>query len=64
MPYVELHACSAFSFLRGGSFPEHLAETAAGLGMPIGSIGPTRMRCLAQLRTLVADSGYPFAEAY
>ncbi len=21
MPYVELHACSAFSFLRGGSFP-------------------------------------------
>jgi RNA polymerase sigma factor (sigma-70 family) len=39
-------------------------EVAAGLGMPIGSIGPTRMRCLAQLRTLVADSGYPFAEAY
>src|SRR5207237_2868255 len=34
MPYVELHACSAFSFLRGGSFPEHLAETAAGLEMP------------------------------
>ncbi len=34
MPYVELHACSAFSFLRGGSFPEHLAETAAELQMP------------------------------
>ena len=34
MAYVELHASSAFSFLRGGSFPEHLAETAAGLGMP------------------------------
>src|SRR5436309_12844834 len=33
MPYIELHACSAFSFLRGGSFPEHLAETAAGLEM-------------------------------
>jgi error-prone DNA polymerase len=32
--YVELHACSAFSFLRGGSFPEHLAETAADLKMP------------------------------
>src|SRR3982750_1546514 len=29
MGYVELHACSAFSFLRGGSFPEHIAETAA-----------------------------------
>src|SRR5436189_4746594 len=34
MPYVELHACSAFSFLRGGSFPEQLAETAAELNMP------------------------------
>src|SRR5947209_10222840 len=34
MPYVELHACSAFSFLRGGSFPEQLAETAAELEMP------------------------------
>ncbi|MFN2508111.1 MAG: DNA polymerase III subunit alpha [Chthoniobacterales bacterium] len=34
MSYVELHACSAFSFLRGGSFPEHIAETAAQLGMP------------------------------
>src|SRR6476619_6732331 len=34
MPYVELHACSAFSFLRGGSFPEQIAETAAGLEMP------------------------------
>ena len=34
MSYVELHACSAFSFLRGGSFPEQLAETAAALNMP------------------------------
>ncbi len=34
MPYVELHACSAFSFLRGGSFPEHLAITASELQMP------------------------------
>jgi len=33
MPYIELHACSAFSFLRGASFPEQLAETAAELGM-------------------------------
>src|ERR1700720_1333717 len=32
--YVELHACSAFSFLRGGSFPEQLAHTAAELEMP------------------------------
>ena len=34
MPYVELHACSAFSFLRGGSFPEHLAVRAAELQLP------------------------------
>src|SRR5215218_1423389 len=29
--YVELHARSAFSFLRGGSVPEQLAEVAAEL---------------------------------
>ncbi len=34
MSYIELHACSAFSFLRGGSFPEHLAKRAAELEMP------------------------------
>ena len=34
MSYVELHCCSAFSFLRGGSFPEQLAEVAAELEMP------------------------------
>src|SRR5216110_2696512 len=34
MSYIELPACSAFSFLRGASFPEQLAETAAELGMP------------------------------
>jgi error-prone DNA polymerase len=34
MSYIELHACSAFSFLRSGSFPEQLAETAAELEMP------------------------------
>jgi error-prone DNA polymerase len=34
MAYVELHACSAFSFLRGASFPEQLAERAAELEMP------------------------------
>jgi error-prone DNA polymerase len=34
MSYCELHSCSAFSFLRGGSFPEQLAEVAADLEMP------------------------------
>jgi error-prone DNA polymerase len=33
MPYIELHARSAFSFLRGASFPEQLAEVAAELEM-------------------------------
>jgi len=32
--YVELHARSAFSFLRGASLPEHLAETAEKLELP------------------------------
>jgi error-prone DNA polymerase len=31
--YIELHARSAFSFLRGASSPEEMAATAAGLGM-------------------------------
>src|SRR5258705_1995389 len=35
MTYCELHCCSAFSFLRGGSFPEQLAEVAAELEMPV-----------------------------
>src|SRR5215475_153123 len=34
MSYCELHCCTAFSFLRGGSFPEQLAKVAAELEMP------------------------------
>ena len=33
MAYIELHARSSFSFLRGASLPEHLAETAAKQGL-------------------------------
>ena len=33
MSYAELHARSAFNFLRGASNPERLAETAAQLGL-------------------------------
>src|SRR5258708_17325581 len=33
MPYVELHARSAFSFLEGASLPETLARVCAELGM-------------------------------
>src|SRR5262249_50207470 len=35
MPYVELHARSAFSFLRGASLPEQLAVRAAELNFPV-----------------------------
>lgn len=34
MSYIELHARSAFSFLRGASLPEQLAEAAAKLDLP------------------------------
>ncbi|HJZ61774.1 MAG TPA: error-prone DNA polymerase [Miltoncostaeaceae bacterium] len=34
VPYIELHAHSAFSFLDGASAPEELAEQAAALGHP------------------------------
>src|SRR4029453_18793813 len=33
--YVELHAASAFSFLRGSSLPEGLGGRAAELGYPV-----------------------------
>lgn len=33
------------------------AEVAAALDMPIGSIGPTRARCLQRLRLLLAEEG-------
>ncbi len=33
------------------------AEVAARLNMPVGSIGPTRARCLAKLKTLLEEEG-------
>jgi RNA polymerase sigma factor (sigma-70 family) len=33
------------------------ADVAAALDMPIGSIGPTRQRCLGRLRRLAVESG-------
>ena len=46
------------SLLRAIAFAEKpdYASVALALGMPVGSIGPTRGRCLAKLRlALVAD---------
>jgi RNA polymerase sigma factor (sigma-70 family) len=40
------------------------AEVSRRLGMPVGSIGPTRARCLARLRSLLeADGPSGIAEA-
>src|ERR1017187_2680731 len=36
--YVELHACSAFSFLEGAALPEDLAGACAQFGMPAMAI--------------------------
>jgi error-prone DNA polymerase len=63
MSYVELHARSAFSFLRGGSAPETLARIAGELGLPAlalcdrnGVYGAVRLHVAAKaagLRALV-----------
>ncbi|MEY2495428.1 MAG: error-prone polymerase [Verrucomicrobiota bacterium] len=64
MSYVELHACSAFSFLRGASFPEQLAERAAELEMPAmalldrnGVYGAQRFSVAARERNVRAIVG-------
>jgi RNA polymerase sigma factor (sigma-70 family) len=36
--------------------PPSYAEVAAALGMPVGSIGPTRARCLGHLRQMLAGN--------
>ena len=41
--------------------PNYRAVSEA-LSMSVGSIGPTRMRCLEKLRRLLWESDYPFAE--
>jgi RNA polymerase sigma factor (sigma-70 family) len=36
--------------------PPRYAEVSAALGIPVGSIGPTRARCLSNLQSLLAPS--------
>lgn len=43
--------------------PPSYEELSAALGMPIGSIGPTRGRCLEKLRALVAAQAGPASAA-
>src|SRR6266536_2854647 len=39
------------------AMPQAYDEVSAALQMPVGSIGPTRKRCLTQLRTLLDGTG-------
>lgn len=51
---VELsEACQRLLRVLMASPPPSYAEVAAALDMPVGSIGPTRQRCLGRLRELV-----------
>jgi RNA polymerase sigma factor (sigma-70 family) len=43
--------------LLGGDPPKSYAEISATLEMQVGSIGPTRARCLDRLRKLLGDLG-------
>jgi error-prone DNA polymerase len=62
--YIELHACSAFSFLEGASVPEELAETCAQYQMPAmalldrdGVYGAARFHLAAQKLKVKAHIG-------
>ncbi len=62
--YVELHAASAFSFLRGASLPETLATTAANQGLAavglcdrMGVYGSPRFRVAMREQGLRAITG-------
>lgn len=48
-------ACQQLLRLLALDPPPDYATVAEALGRPIGSIGPTRQRCLARLRGFVAD---------
>lgn len=43
--------------------PPAYVEVSEALGMPVGSIGPTRMRCLDRLRQITREAGYAFDTA-
>lgn len=49
---------SLLRMLAAGPRPEY-AEVSAALGMAVGSIGPTRARCLDKLRRELIDEGSP-----
>jgi len=52
--------CQALLRVLMATDPGTYAEVAEAFGMPIGSIGPTRMRCLERLRRIAEESEYSF----
>jgi hypothetical protein len=36
--------------------PLSYSDVAEAMGKPVGSIGPTRQRCIDQVRTLIAET--------
>ena len=59
VPYVELHAHSAFSFLDGASAPEEMAERAAELGHSALALTATTALRLAGIRPRGAGGRRP-----
>ncbi|MFC6084584.1 RNA polymerase sigma factor [Sphaerisporangium aureirubrum] len=48
-------ACRRLLRVLMASPPPHYQEVSAALGIPVGGIGPTRLRCLRRLRALLTD---------
>ena len=61
-PFYVVHSLLGYSLLRVLMEAEatSYAEVSEAFGMPIGSIGPTRMRCLNQLRRFLDAADYSF----
>jgi RNA polymerase sigma factor (sigma-70 family) len=56
--FVELPPrCQRLLAFLSGDDPPSYKETSVALSMPIGSIGPTRGRCLQHLRRIILDMG-------
>ncbi len=52
--------CQGFLRILTSADRSSYTDVSAALGVPIGSIGPTRLRCLTRLRELMRDTGYAF----
>ena len=64
--YSELHARSAFSFLRAASLPEQLAETATQVHMPALALcdrgdSDQALRKINEALTLAQELAHPFS---